>query len=106
MKYQQLRETLASSPKSDWDSHVEQAVDQDGSLEDLIQGQIQGLAIEDVSMDENSIAATVNLMVLGDVVQDEDGTYQDEDGASYDYEEEDLTFHLTISASGFIWTKG
>jgi hypothetical protein len=105
MKYLQIRAELAESPQSDWEAIVERAVDEDGSLENLVKGRIQGKGIRDVSVDEDSIMATAELMVLGDAVQDEDGPYQDNDGEGYDYEEDELTFYLTIDHRGFTWTK-
>lgn len=106
MNYQHLREKLTVAPKSEWDSLVERAVDEGGSLKDQVRGRIQGCSFSDVSMDEDCIEATVELLVLGDIVSDEDGPYQDEDGDSYDYEEEELTFYVTITDSGFAWEKG
>lgn len=100
INYQELRAKLETTPEQDWPSVVEDTIERGSWLEDNVDDRVQGFAVNDVSMETDFIQASIYVSTIGDAVQNDDGTYQDEDGDSFDYEENELTIHLTVSPSG------
>jgi len=56
-------------------------------------------------MDADSIQATFGWTIFGDSVYGDDGPYQDDDGDSYDIEETEYTFSVTITEGSVVWEK-
>jgi hypothetical protein len=103
--YETLRKTLENSPENTWGNQIEEEILQWDDRPQEIQGRVQGLSVDEVKIEENSITAQVYCMVSGDTVMTDGGQYQDDDGDSYDIEEEEYSFYLEISEGSTRWTK-
>ncbi len=101
--YQKLRSKLDNSPPNQWDQIVENAIEVYESKVTELPGEVMGSAVSDVEVDDGLVTASVYYCMLGACNADEDGPYQDCDGESYDQEESEYNFVVSITPGGTKW---
>ena len=106
MDYEKLRIELSASDESEWDSIVEAAIGEelDYKSEDL-SGSRLGQSVVVGLLNDDSIEASVSFTMYGEATPDEDGSYQDEDGASYEMSENEHNYLISITADGISWEQ-
>lgn len=101
--YQELRSQLDNSSSDQWEQIVEEAIERYESKSDELPGEVMGFAVSDVEVEDDLVTASVFYNMRGDCVADENGPYQDDDGESYDQEETEYFFLLSITPGGTQW---
>ncbi len=103
IEYRELRSKLDNSPLDQWDQIVEDAIERHESKVNELRGEAIGFAVSDVQVEDDLVTAAVFYEMRGDCIADEDGPYQDEDGESYDQEETEHQFLISITPGGTRW---
>jgi ribosome-binding factor A len=94
--YRELRTKLDNSPPDQWDQIVEDAIDIYESKVNELPGEVMGSAVSDVEVEDGLVTASVYYCMLGDC-------NADEDGESYDQEESEYSFLVSITPGGTKW---
>jgi len=105
LNYSQLRRDLEMSPQANWDNIVSDAINESDERPSEIGGKEQGNCFGEILMNADSIQTIFTWMIFGDSVYGDDGPYQDDDGDSYDIEETEYTFSVTITEGSVVWEK-
>lgn len=99
--YKELIERVIASNASDHDDILRDFLDthEIDKIRDRFASGLKciGLDVTDVTIDESAITAILYTNWTGDAIPSDEGSYQDEDGDNFDYDEEEKSFCITIT---------
>jgi len=105
INFHKLKRALEENPKSEWEGLVENSIKAEDDKSDELSGTELGFSVDLVELDQDCIQATVFYLMIGEATLDEDGSYQNENGDSYDIDETEYFFALTITETSTTWSK-
>lgn len=104
--FDNLKSELKAAEPYEQESILERVIEgQTGMIDELDGQRIGGPNVSDIDVGNDLIVATVHFHTVGDPVYTEGGSQQDDDGESYERDEQDHYMALRITANGAEWER-